>query len=162
MFYFNCLKLQSFFMMELQRRTNHQCLHLFMWTLLVIGLMRIQKCASEMGWFRGFFEFKQSSQHFLDPIQPREAASKLLANETDELYLMFMGDTQYHFPCTSSNDPCKEASQEFRTKNDLNRVGFYKLKIGFFSNCNVFRTASAQTAAAWPVCKFVIWKNNVQ
>ncbi|KAI6177707.1 hypothetical protein M3Y97_00937500 [Aphelenchoides bicaudatus] len=64
--------------------------------------MNLQQCLSE-----------------IDYILPRESATKLLTNETDELYLMFMGDTQYHFPCTLSNDPCKEASQEFRTKKRL-------------------------------------------
>jgi hypothetical protein len=37
---------------------------------------------------------------------------------------MFMGDTQYHFPCTASNSACKSASSDFRTANDLNIVRY--------------------------------------
>ncbi|KAI6189281.1 hypothetical protein M3Y98_00446100 [Aphelenchoides besseyi] len=55
-----------------------------------------------------------------DYITPTNAASRLLENRTDELVLMFMGDTQYHFPCTVSNGPCKLASEAFRQKNQLN------------------------------------------
>ncbi|CAD5218168.1 unnamed protein product [Bursaphelenchus okinawaensis] len=43
-----------------------------------------------------------------------------MAEDVDDLVLLFMGDTQYHFPCTSSNKECKAHSAEFRKENDLN------------------------------------------
>ncbi|KAI6226370.1 hypothetical protein M3Y99_01296800 [Aphelenchoides fujianensis] len=70
-------------------------------------------------WTAAFF-VRSSQQH--EAITPPNAAARLLANETDELILMFMGDPQYHFPCTLSNAPCKEASAVFRETNKLNKM----------------------------------------
>jgi hypothetical protein len=88
------------------------------------------------GCFGRFIKSISLRRRRLDSIWPADEAVKLMTNDTDELVLMFMGDTQCksmrgfgvislcldHFPCTSSNNPCKDASQAFRIKNDLNRV----------------------------------------
>lgn len=93
-------------------------------TLILFAFLSFVKCVENVGELKKLFE-KFSIQFFSDFILPKNTAQKLFTNNTDELFLMFMGDTQYHFPCTASNAPCKEASQEFRSQNDLNWVSIF-------------------------------------
>ncbi|KAH7678426.1 Protein C41G11.1 a, partial [Aphelenchoides avenae] len=52
-------------------------------------------------------------------IIPVDQGERLLSSVSDELILLFTGDTQYHFPCTLNNGPCKERSRECRERNGL-------------------------------------------
>lgn len=60
----------------------------------------------------------------LVPIEPEKAAKELLSNNSDELFLIFTGDTQYYFPCTFENKECKAKSVHCREKNGLTEVRF--------------------------------------
>ncbi|KAL7075693.1 hypothetical protein ACQ4LE_005426 [Meloidogyne hapla] len=66
-------------------------------------------------------------------IYPDELAKNLLKNYTfnssQELILLFTGDTQYHFPCVSSNQQCKEKSKNCTAQTEnklLNKNSIYE------------------------------------
>lgn len=57
--------------------------------------------------------FQNVSSNALFNVSPINKAKKLFFlndNEKDPLYLLFTGDTQYHFFCTDENIDCKKQS----------------------------------------------------
>lgn len=48
--------------------------------------------------------------------------SSVLNDNDGKLLLLMMGDTQYFFPCSTTNRPCKAHSAAYRAANGLNEV----------------------------------------
>ncbi|CAK5082934.1 unnamed protein product [Meloidogyne enterolobii] len=79
-------------------------------------------------------------------IYPEDLAENLLKNisafnSSKEITLLFTGDTQYHFPCVSINQQCKERSKncsaQTNTKNTVIDIkigaSVNEMKINYFS-----------------------------
>nr|CAD2141403.1 unnamed protein product [Meloidogyne enterolobii] len=65
-------------------------------------------------------------------IYPKDLAENLLKNispfkSSKEITLLFTGDTQYHFPCVSINQQCKERSKNCsaQTENKLVKINLF-------------------------------------
>uniref|UniRef100_A0A914MJK1 Secreted protein n=1 Tax=Meloidogyne incognita TaxID=6306 RepID=A0A914MJK1_MELIC len=60
-------------------------------------------------------------------IYPKDLAENLLKNistfnSSKEITLLFTGDTQYHFPCVSINQQCKEKSKNCSSQTEIKLV----------------------------------------
>ncbi|KAK0397483.1 hypothetical protein QR680_002142 [Steinernema hermaphroditum] len=50
---------------------------------------------------------------------PEEHSERLFKFDPDDLIILFLGDPQYHFPCTKFNADCKKHSRDCRLRNGL-------------------------------------------
>ncbi|TMS37033.1 hypothetical protein L596_004056 [Steinernema carpocapsae] len=50
---------------------------------------------------------------------PADKAVRLFQHDANDLIVLFLGDTQYHFPCTRFNTDCKQRSKDCRERNGI-------------------------------------------